>query len=334
MFDVTTFGEAMLRLSVPEGRRLQAATQFDVVPGGSEANCAMLLARLGQPVAWHSALPASAFGRMVADHVRTAGVDLDGVIWHDSGRVGTYYIEFAAPPRAIQVIYDRADSCITRVTPDQLHWDRCSTPASPPDRHYARALATPAATIDRDDPRPRARQRVCPISFDVNYRARTLVGSRRRATGSSAAFGASICCSAGKATPSGVFGIDGAPESMVDALAELSGAKAVAVTLGEAGRDRLGRFSLLSGAALPVHVIDRIGAGDALAMGIIHGWLRGDFAYGLRCGVTLAALALSQHGDAVITYARRTRRAAGDDAHCRHGAALIWCSTPIWDNLG
>ena len=70
MFDVTTFGEAMLRLSVPEGTRLQAAAQFDVVPGGSEANCAMLLARLGHPVAWNSALPASALGRMIADHVR------------------------------------------------------------------------------------------------------------------------------------------------------------------------------------------------------------------------------------------------------------------------
>jgi 2-dehydro-3-deoxygluconokinase len=50
-----------------------------------------------------------------------------------------------------------------------------------------------------------------------------------------------------------------------------------------------------------VQVIDRIGAGDALAAGIIHGWLGGDFALGLRYGVILAALVLGQHGDMLVT---------------------------------
>jgi len=48
-------------------------------------------------------------------------------------------------------------------------------------------------------------------------------------------------------------------------------------------------------------VIDRLGAGDALAAGAIHGWLDGDLAAGLRYGVTQAALALSQFGDMVVT---------------------------------
>lgn len=43
------------------------------------------------------------------------------------------------------------------------------------------------------------------------------------------------------------------------------------------------------------------GAGDALAAGVIHGWLDGDLAAGLHCRITLAALALSQFGDMVIT---------------------------------
>jgi 2-dehydro-3-deoxygluconokinase len=47
--------------------------------------------------------------------------------------------------------------------------------------------------------------------------------------------------------------------------------------------------------------VDRLGAGDALAAGVIHGWLDGDLSAGLRYGVTLAALALSQFGDMVIT---------------------------------
>lgn len=48
-------------------------------------------------------------------------------------------------------------------------------------------------------------------------------------------------------------------------------------------------------------IVDRLGAGDALAAGVLYGWLNDDFPAGLRYGVTLAALALSQHGDMVIT---------------------------------
>jgi len=44
-----------------------------------------------------------------------------------------------------------------------------------------------------------------------------------------------------------------------------------------------------------------LGAGDALASGVIHGWLEGNINIGLRYGVTLAALALSQLGDMLVT---------------------------------
>jgi 2-dehydro-3-deoxygluconokinase len=35
--------------------------------------------------------------------------------------------------------------------------------------------------------------------------------------------------------------------------------------------------------------------------GVLHGWLQGDFAKGIRYGALTAALALSQYGDQVIT---------------------------------
>jgi 2-dehydro-3-deoxygluconokinase len=47
--------------------------------------------------------------------------------------------------------------------------------------------------------------------------------------------------------------------------------------------------------------VDRLGAGDALASGVLLGWLEGDLRLGLRYGVTLAALALTQHGDMLVT---------------------------------
>jgi 2-dehydro-3-deoxygluconokinase len=53
--------------------------------------------------------------------------------------------------------------------------------------------------------------------------------------------------------------------------------------------------------SIPTQIIDRLGAGDALAAGVLYGWLQGDVAAGLRYGMVLAALALSQIGDMVIT---------------------------------
>jgi 2-dehydro-3-deoxygluconokinase len=53
--------------------------------------------------------------------------------------------------------------------------------------------------------------------------------------------------------------------------------------------------------ALPVTIVDRLGAGDALAAGVLHGWLDGDLPRGLATGAVTAALALAQHGDMVVT---------------------------------
>jgi 2-dehydro-3-deoxygluconokinase len=61
--------------------------------------------------------------------------------------------------------------------------------------------------------------------------------------------------------------------------------------------------------ALPVQIVDRIGSGDAFAAGVIDGWLSGGgsltdssaFREGLRRGVALAAIALSQFGDRVLS---------------------------------
>jgi 2-dehydro-3-deoxygluconokinase len=38
-----------------------------------------------------------------------------------------------------------------------------------------------------------------------------------------------------------------------------------------------------------------------MVAGVLHGWLGGDFARGLRYGALTAAMALSQYGDQVIT---------------------------------
>ena len=55
-FDVVTFGEAMVRLSPPNFRRLEQATSLDLLVGGAELNTAVGVARLGHSAAWVSRL--------------------------------------------------------------------------------------------------------------------------------------------------------------------------------------------------------------------------------------------------------------------------------------
>jgi 2-dehydro-3-deoxygluconokinase len=98
-----------------------------------------------------------------------------------------------------------------------------------------------------------------------------------------------------------VFGCAGAPREVLGQLAELSGARTVVMSIGDGGVLATVTGAVLAAAAVPVGIVDRLGAGDALAAGVIDGWLDGDLAAGLRRGVVLAALALSQHGDMVVT---------------------------------
>lgn len=305
-FDVTTLGEIMLRLSVPAGVRLEAAAQLDMRPAGAESNLAALLARLGRRVAWHSSLPDNSLGRLAANALRAAGVDLDGVHWCAEGRIGTYYVEHATSPRPIQVIYDRAGSCLTRMTGEQVAWDRLLDTRLLHLTGITPALSPACHKIVEEAVR-RAGAAGAPVSFDVNYRqklwdaetaARTLTPLLRQS--------AIVFC--GHADSQRLFGCGSEPSAAVVQLAEqIERAQVVVMSAGAAGAYAWHAGRVLHVDALPVTIIDRLGAGDALAAGVLHGWLDGDLPRGLRTGVVLAALALTQHGDTVVTTAQEVK---------------------------
>src|SRR5919199_2850520 len=121
-YDVITFGEAMIRLSPPGCRRLEQARSLDVQVGGAELNTAVALARLGRSAAWVSRLTRNPLGRFIANKAREAGVGTDHVVWTDDDRVGLYFLEFGAAPRASSVLYDRKGSAIAGVRPGMVAW--------------------------------------------------------------------------------------------------------------------------------------------------------------------------------------------------------------------
>lgn len=298
-YDVTAFGESMLRLSVPAGERLARAAHFDATIGGAESNVLGALAQLGRRCSWFSALPANALGELVAHQFRAVGIDLGGVVWRPQGRVGTYFIEHATPPRSAQVIYDRAGSCVALLPSDHVDWSRLLdtrllhlTGITPALSQSCRLIVTEAIQ--------RARAAGVPFSFDINYRAK-LWPERQAAPilGALAEGAALLFCSQTDARR--LFGIAGEPERVAGALAGRFGVDCVVVSAAAASVVVWERGRLLRQSAYPVVTVDRLGAGDALAAGVIHGWLDGDLATGLSYGALLAALALTQHGDMVVT---------------------------------
>src|SRR5947209_8246544 len=122
--DVITFGEAMIRLAPPNFRRLEQAGSPDVQVGGAELNTAVALARLGRRTAWVSRLTDNPLGRLIANQAREAGVSTEHVVWTGEDRVGLYFLEFGAAPRASSVLYDRKGAAIAAILPGAVAWGK------------------------------------------------------------------------------------------------------------------------------------------------------------------------------------------------------------------
>jgi len=139
-----------------------------------------------------------------------------------------------------------------------------------------------------------------PVSFDVNYRQKLWTESKAEEILSPFLQQSEIVfCSERDARR--IFHCSGSREEIAQGMLARSQARIVVITFGEQGAMLWDGIKWHSESAVPTQIIDRLGAGDALAAGVIYGWRKGDLRAGLRYGVTLAALALSQRGDMVIT---------------------------------
>jgi 2-dehydro-3-deoxygluconokinase len=298
-FDVTTLGEGQLRYSVLPGKRLEQANHFDVSVAGSEANITSLLSRLGWRCGWVSSLPNTPLGRRVANEYRLSGLDLSAVVWSNEHRLATYYVEYATPPRTTQVYYDRANTCFTNLSRDQIEWDYLLDTRL----LHLSGLTVPLSASIQDiiiEAIERARAKALKISFDMNYRSR--LWSRAEAARTVQPLLKDVdLLFCGRADARRVFGCDGSPQEIVLQLAELTSANYIITSMSHEGLIGWDRQQFYPQPAREVGIIDRIGAGDAMVGGVLHGWLQGDFAKGLRYGALTAALALSQYGDQVVT---------------------------------
>lgn len=298
-FDVFTLGETMVRY-MPKGyTRLEEAAELEVRIGGTESNLAVALARLGMRVAWASKLPRNALGAMADRRIRSFGVNTDAVCWVNDGRMGTYYIEPGAAPRSSTVLYDRAGSAASTMTPDDFDWSVLDQA-----RHLHLTGITPALSDSARETTSRAiseaKVRNATISLDVNYRARlwSAAACREALLPLIREVDLLICP---LADAENVFGLSGVAEQMLESLGRCTNAGHLALTMGGEGALLWDRKEFYRAGSLPLQAVDRVGAGDAFDAGLLWGFLQGDAPKGLQYGMVMAALKHTIPGDEFIS---------------------------------
>jgi 2-dehydro-3-deoxygluconokinase len=293
--EIVTVGEAMLRLWVPEGERLETAPSFHVTVAGAEANVAMAAARMGVRAAWLSALPDNALGRRAAREVAQHGVDVSHVRWTDTGRMGLYFVELSVSPRPISVLYDREHSAAASLAAPQIAWPVLEEARVVHITGITPALSESTRALSQEVVR-RAKAAGAMVAIDVNYRHMLWSAEHCAQTVTDMAQHADLLIVTVEDARD-VFGLDDSPASTLQALREITGTNRIVLTAGGDGAHWLDGATSGSAPAYPALAVDRIGAGDAFAAGTLIGLLDGDLPAGIDRGLAMAALKLGIRGD-------------------------------------
>ena len=120
------FGEVMARIAAPHRLRWPQAVpgSVEVTWGGGEANVSASLALFGQSVRYVTALPDHPLSQSLATSLRGLGVDVDHILWRETGRLGIYFVEVGSNQRGSTVLYDREQSAVSLAGPDEYNWDQ------------------------------------------------------------------------------------------------------------------------------------------------------------------------------------------------------------------
>ena len=305
MYDVVTFGEAMIRLSPPNFERLEQAHSFNACVGGGEMNVAVLASRLGLKSAFVTRLPKNPLGRMIFDRIREQGVDASNIVWSDSDRAGLYWVEFGAMPRASSVLYDRAGSAISKIEPGEVNWPSIFAET----RLFHVSGITPAlsstAAETTKEAAAAAREAGVTVSVDLNYRSKLWSEREAQSCMTEIMHDTDILLTTEEDTMR-VFKIKrDSYQDVAKELCERFGLRAVAITLREnisVWRNRWTAIAYADGkfyddVTYDVEIVDRVGAGDSFTAGFIYGYLQGDIQLGVRYGNAAAAIKHSMPGD-------------------------------------
>lgn len=327
-WDIVGLGEVMLRFD-PGESRIARTRKFHVWEGGGEYNVTRGLRRcFGMRASIVTALVDNPVGRLLEDLMLQGGVDLSHLHWApydgigQAARNGVYFLERGAGVRGGLGTMDRGHTAISQLRPGVIDWKMIF------EREGARWFHTGGIMCALSPQSPAlVEEAVCAahhsrtvVSFDCNYRP-----SLWKAQGGRA--GAIAVNRALMPFVDVLFGHEGDLATVVDdsaykphwhdessygamaarVMEAYPNLKVIATTMRRphtASRNDWAAFAYAEGKVLrsaeylDLEIVDRVGAGDAFASGLIYGLLTGrDPQWALDCGVAHGALTMTTPGD-------------------------------------
>ena len=299
--EVITFGECLASFVGTEPGPFAEVASFRRYVAGSEANLAVGLARLGHRVAFLGCVGDDGFGAAIVRKLRGEGVDVERLRVVEGARTGVMFRERrGAGPT--EVIYHRSGSAGSMFGPAdvsaavdagllagarRLH---CSgiTPAISASARAAMILAIDVATAAG-----------LAVSLDVNLRRRLWADEEAAAVLRPLVSRCDVVF-ASLDEAAAIAGVppDAAARPMAEAVLEL-GARRVVLKLGADGAASLAADGeWVAAPAVPVVVVDPVGAGDAFCAGYLAARLEGlDEMAALRLGNACGASVAAAEGD-------------------------------------
>ncbi len=296
MPDLVTIGETMVVLNPVFRGPLSSVSMFRRSIGGAESNVAIAAARLGISAGWISRLGDDEMGRYVLKTIRGEGVDTRHVMLDSDARTGVYFKELRGNQEPY-VYYYRAGSAASKMRPEDLDPSYFSS---------ARVLyvsgITPALSKSCCETvfaaLEIAREYSVTVAFDPNIRLKLWTPDEARR----------ILLAIARQSDMLFPDLDEArmllerpsvsAREAAMALADLTGAKKIAITMGSEGAYVLADGQEYKKGAYSIPVVDPIGAGDAFVGAFLASWLKGKTdAECLDVGCAAGALAVTVEGD-------------------------------------
>ncbi|MEU4194926.1 sugar kinase [Kribbella sp. NPDC026611] len=285
MTDLLTLGETMVSVRTARPMRLGGDAHLSIA--GSESNVAIGMARLGHDAAWLSALGNDEPGRLIQRTLRAEGVDTSLVRFSESDFTG--FIAFDQPAHDItRVSYHRRGSAASTLTPAETI---AAIETAQPQLLHVTGITPALSSSARASVLAAVQTAGVQVSLDVNYRARLWTRSE-----------ASTALRELIPFVHTVFASDDELDLLTDApdpVAELlSVVEHVIVTAGGKGAWAHSADGTIHRPALPVTVVDSIGAGDAFVSGYLSATLDGLSAEArLDRATTSGAFCVTAYGD-------------------------------------
>lgn len=286
----------MLRLAPLGFERFLQTPQFVATFGGAEANVAVALSTFGLPATFVTVLPANPIADAAVGELSRLGVDTSHIV-RAAGRLGVYYLEVGANQRPSRIVYDRDHSVMALAKAGDISWKHVFEGTSW--FHISGitpALSSSAADLALESVR-QARAAGLTVSCDLNYRKNLwkwgktarevmpeLVKSADVLIANEEDVQAALGMEAAVDVESGQLDRAQYEKLAGRVLSAYPNLRAIAITLREsfsashngwsAGLHDGQRF-LTSRRYEITHIVDRVGAGDCFAAGLIYGILNG-----------------------------------------------------------